>query len=112
MYLFVSKYLIPKGFIGLSVFPFVILRDKENRDDKVILNHEKIHIKQQLELLIIPFFIWYFADYFFKLMKYKDKNVAYRNIIFEREAYENEKDLNYMKSRPFWQFLKYFKQIV
>jgi hypothetical protein len=108
MFLIITKYLTPKGFIGLSVFPFVILRDKDCRNDKVLLNHEKIHIRQQLELLVIPFFIWYFVDYIFKLIKYKNKNKAYRNIVFEREAYANEKDLNYIKSRSFWSFLRYF----
>jgi hypothetical protein len=38
----------------------------------------------------------------------KDKNVAYRNISFEKEAYTNEKDLNYLQSRSFWKFLNYF----
>jgi hypothetical protein len=108
MFLIITKYLTPKGFVGLSVFPFVILRDKGSRNDKVLLNHEKIHIRQQLELLVIPFFIWYFVDYIFKLIKYKNKNEAYKNIVFEKEAYANEKDLNYIKSRSFWSFLRYF----
>jgi hypothetical protein len=38
---------------------------------------------------------------------YKDKNLAYRNISFEKEAYANEKDLNYVKQRSFWKFLSY-----
>jgi len=28
------------------------------------------------------------------------------NISFEREAYANEKDLNYLKSRSLWQFIR------
>ena len=107
MILIVSKYLIPKGYRGLTFFPFVILKFAAAKDDKVLLNHEMIHIRQQVELLILPFYIWYFLDFGIKFLRYKDKNKAYRNIIFEREAYSNENDLDYLKSRSFWSFLKY-----
>lgn len=107
MFLIVSKYLIPKGYRGMTVFPFVILRDREAIDMLVLINHERIHIRQQLELLIVPFFIWYFMEYLFRLVQYRDRHLAYRNICFEREAYANEKDLNYLKKRPFWKFLNY-----
>ena len=108
MFLIVSKYLIPKGYAGMTVFPFIILKEKKYLDNKVTINHEKIHIRQQLELLILPFYIWYFGDLFFKYLKYQNFQEAYRNIIFEREAYANEKNLDYLKSRSFWRFLHYF----
>ncbi|WP_310556845.1 hypothetical protein [Flavobacterium sp.] len=108
MFLVVSKYLIPKGYVGLTVFPFIILKDKKHKSNEGTINHEKIHIRQQLELLVLPFYIWYFTDLFFKYLKYRDFQKAYRNILFEREAYANEKDLNYLKSRSFWKFLNYF----
>ena len=107
MILIVSKYLIPKGYRGLTFFPFVILKFAAAKEDVALLNHENIHLRQQLELLILPFYIWYFLDFGIKFLRYKDKNKAYRNIIFEREAYANENDLNYIKSRSFWSFLKY-----
>ena len=107
MFLIVSKYLIPKGFRGLTLFPFVILRDFLDKENKVLLNHEKIHIRQQLELLILPFFLLYFLEYLFRLLQYKDRNNAYRNISFEREAYQNESNLDYLQTRSFWNFRKY-----
>jgi hypothetical protein len=107
MLLIVSKYLIPNGYRGMAVFPFVILRDREDAENAVLINHEKIHLRQQSELLVLPFFVWYLADYMVKRIRYRDKNKAYRNIVFEREAYANEKDLGYLKSRLFWKFLKY-----
>lgn len=108
MFLIVSKYLIPKGYSGMTVFPFIILKSKHYKYNKTTINHEKIHIRQQLELLILPFYIWYFLDFFIKFLKYKNFDKAYKNIIFEREAYTNEKNLNYLKSRSFWVFLRYF----
>lgn len=110
MLIIVSKHLIPKGYSGLTFFPFIILKYKHYKFNKVTLNHEKIHIRQQLELLILPFYIWYLTDFLIKYIRYKNFDLAYRNIIFEREAYKNERDLNYLKSRTFWCFLKYINQ--
>lgn len=107
MFLIVSKYLIPKKYRGLTFFPFIILRNRSDKSNLILINHEKIHIRQQLELLILPFYILYFSDFLIKMIQYKDMNKAYRNIIFEREAYTKEKDLDYLKSRSFWQFLNY-----
>ena len=71
------------------------------------MNHERIHLKQQLELLLIFFFIWYLTEYLIRLVKYRDSYKAYNKISFEREAYAREKDLQYLKKRKFWGFLKY-----
>jgi hypothetical protein len=107
MILIVSKYLIPKGFRGLTVFPFVVVRDRNAQDYLVLMNHERIHLRQQMELLVLPFFVIYGLDYLVKLIRYRDKSLAYRNIVFEREAYENESNLEYLKSRSFCRFMKY-----
>lgn len=107
MILIVSKYLTPKGFRGLTFFPFVFMADKEDKLNEIFINHEKIHLRQQLELLIVPFFIWYLTEFFVRWIQFKDKYVAYKNISFECEAYSNEKDLDYIKSRSFWSFLNY-----
>lgn len=107
MILIVFKYLTPRGFRGLTFFPFVFLTNKEDKDNAVFVNHEKIHIRQQLELLVLPFYVWYFTEFLVRLIQYKDRSKAYRNISFEREAYVNEKDLDYLKSRSFWRFLRY-----
>ena len=107
MFLIVTKYLIPKGYRGLTVFPFVFVKYGLDKENSVFVNHERIHLRQQLELLIIPFFIWYFLEYLLRLIQYKNFDLAYRNISFEREAYANEKDLNYLKKGSFWKFFKY-----
>jgi len=107
MFLIASKYLIPKGYRGVAVFPFVFVKHTLDKGNEVFLNHERIHLRQQLELLVIPFFAWYFLEFLFRFIQYKNWNLAYRNISFEREAYSNEKDLGYLKRRSFWIFLKY-----
>ena len=105
--LLVFKYLVPKGYTAITIYPFIVLKHKRQKDDMILINHEKIHIRQQLELLVLPFFIWYGIEFLIRLVQFKNWSRAYRNISFEREAYENEKDLDYLKRRPFWQFLKY-----
>lgn len=107
MFLIVTKYLIPKGYRGLTAFPFVFVKYRVDKENLVFINHEKIHLRQQLELLIFPFFIWYFLEYLVRLIQYKNADLAYRNISFEREAYAKEKDPYYLKQRSFMSFLKY-----
>ncbi len=108
MILIVSKYLVPKGYRGLTIFPFVFLKQRESGADMVLLNHEKIHLRQQLELLVLPFFVWYGLEFLWYFLRQRDVKSAYYSISFEREAYTNEKDLHYLKQRPFWRFLNYF----
>ncbi|PZR20685.1 MAG: hypothetical protein DI539_10135 [Flavobacterium psychrophilum] len=107
MIVIASKYLIPKGYAGMALFPFIILRDKRMKDNHKLINHERIHLRQQAEMLIIPFYIWYVSEYLIRLIVYKDKKEAYQNISFEREAYSNDANLNYLKRRPFWNFTKF-----
>jgi hypothetical protein len=107
MFLIVAKYLIPKGYRGLAVFPFVFVKYPVDKNNSIFVNHEKIHLQQQLELLILPFFIWYVLEYCFRLFQYKNANLAYRNISFEREAYANESNLKYLETRSFFQFFEY-----
>lgn len=102
-----SKYLFPRGYIGLTIYPFIFLKSKRLKFDRILINHEKIHRRQQLELLIIPFFVFYLIEFLIRLFQFKNWKLAYRNISFERESYVNEKDFDYLKKRPFWQYIKY-----
>ena len=109
MFVIVAKYLIPKGYSGMAVFPFILLKEKSYVSNNTMLQHEKIHLKQQIELLLVPFFVWYVAEFMIRLVQYKNKHLAYRNISFEREAYANESKKDFLKKRRFWNFLKYMK---
>ena len=108
MFVWVNTWFLRKKFNGISLWPFILVRNREYKNDQVFINHEKIHLRQQLELLIIPFYIWYGLEFLIRLAKYKDRYQAYRNICFEREAYQNEKDLDYLKKRSFWKFILFY----
>lgn len=105
----ISKYLVPKGYLGIAIFPFVFLQHKCLKTDVILVNHERIHLRQQLELLIILFYLWYIVEFLIRLLLYKNWSKAYKNISFEKEAYVHEKDLNYLKSRPLWYFINFIK---
>lgn len=103
----IAKFLVPKGYLGITLFPFIVLKQEGLKQDKILVNHEKIHLRQQLEILVLPFFIWYAVEFLLRLIQYRHWQVAYRNISFEREAYQYEANYNYLKNRPFWGFLRY-----
>jgi hypothetical protein len=103
----VFRFLVPRGYAGISIFPFIFLSATALKFRKTFINHEKIHLRQQLELLVIPFYIWYVLEFFIRLLYYRNWHLAYVNISFEREAYAKELDLEYLKHRRFWSFLKY-----
>ena len=46
MFLIVAKYLIPKGFRGFTLFPFVLVKYPEDKQNIILVNHEKIHLRQ------------------------------------------------------------------
>ena len=103
----ISKFAIPKGYIGLTVFPFIFLKYEHLKSDTILMNHERIHLRQQLEFLILPFFLIYTAEFLIRLIVLRNWKRAYRSISFEKEAYANERNLTYLKSRSFWSFLTY-----
>ncbi len=107
MFIF-SKHIFVSSFNALTIWPFIILKHKNLKDNKIIVNHEKIHLRQQMELLWFIYFIWYLLEFSINMIKYKDFMSAYYNISFEKEAYKNEKNLTYLRKRKFWSFLKYY----
>lgn len=85
---------------GITIYPYIILRDKHmGKKSARLINHESIHIKQQEELLVIPFYVLYVLEWLVKFIIYKSFKKAYYNISFEREAYSNEYDYKYLNKR-------------
>ncbi len=107
MIVVVNKFFLAKGFKGVSLWPFVVIRDKGMIKDTVFLNHERIHLKQQQEMLVIPFYLWYTGEFLIRYLLYRNAYKAYYNISFEREAYRNEFNMDYCSQRKFWSFTKY-----
>ena len=95
-----------------------------------IRNHECIHARQWVECMLasgviiwalvlfadisawwfslsfLMFYILYVLEYLIKLIPCG--NDAYRNISFEREAYDNQYDSNYLENGDYFMWLHYF----
>lgn len=85
-----------KGYKVINLFGIVFAR-KDSLITTIDLNHEYIHISQMKDLLYIGFYIWYFIEYLIRLIIYHNHNKAYRMISFEQEAYEYEKQIDYVQ---------------
>jgi hypothetical protein len=94
---------------AMAIYPVIIFKKPALKGSQVIINHEKIHFRQQLELLIIFFYPLYFLNYLINLVRYRDHHKAYFQICFEKEAYSNERDFGYLKRRRPYAWLKYFR---
>ena len=92
----------------MSLFPFgIFVKRKDYPDYEKLINHEKIHWEQQKEMLCIFFYLWYLVEWLINIPKYKNR--AYVNLSHEQEAYDNDQDLDYLKTRKGFAWLKYLK---
>ena len=90
--------------IAICLAPFgIYIKDDYIATPKTI-THEGIHWKQQMEMLIIPFYIWYLVEWLIKIPFYGKK--AYVSISFEREAYSNEGNVAYIFTRRKYAWIK------
>ena len=92
---------------AITLCPFGIYVKEQYLTRERTINHEKIHWQQQLELLIIFFYLWYFIEWLIRLPI--NGKAAYRSLSFEREAYGNDDNLEYLKTRKPYAWLKYMK---
>ncbi len=105
--LLVFRYILAKNVVAMALWPFIFLRDRNLKQNQRLLNHEKIHLRQQIELLVIFFYLWYGVEFLIHFVRYRNFNKAYKKISFEKEAYTNDQNLNYLKERTLWNFLNY-----
>lgn len=108
-----------KQMYGTAFWPFLIMNPKciehnliEENHIRYLLNHEKIHLRQQVELPLGLFFILKVAErwYLSKKMPDANKKEIYLNCATEQEAYLNMYNLNYLKERKLWSVFKYIRK--
>jgi hypothetical protein len=83
----------------MMFFGIIFARKSAKPLSSKTINHEKIHEAQAKES---GGYLWYYSLYLWQWTKY-----GYRNCPFEREAYDNEADLNYLNSRKGFEWEKY-----
>mmetsp|Transcript_28371 Transcript_28371/g.69481 ORF Transcript_28371/g.69481 Transcript_28371/m.69481 type:complete len:204 (-) Transcript_28371:200-811(-) len=90
---------------GITLWPFIFL--VSGADNDVVINHEKIHIVQANESLILGMYIVWLWDFGTGLVRFGSAEIAYQHIRLEREAHDNENDMDYLDHRPPWAWVSY-----
>ena len=94
----INKFLPFPGFRFFNFFGILFVRENNTNAIKAEdYNHEAIHTAQMKELLYVFFYIIYFLEWLYRLIFHT--KTAYIGISFEKEAYENESNLNYLNTR-------------
>jgi hypothetical protein len=84
---FITHWIL--GVSGIVLYPFIFV---DNKNNKILINHELIHIEQIKDCGVIMFYIlylWYWIKFGF----------SYRKNLFEIEAFDNDRDFEYIKTR-------------
>lgn len=90
---------IGKRYGAINLFGVLFVKRDMAVTDRV-LNHEKIHTMQMRELGYLGFYLLYVTEWLWRLIQTRgDAFRAYQRISFEREAYDNDSDLNYLSRR-------------
>ena len=97
----IKRHPMGKSYLAICLFGFIFAIRPLSATE---YNHERIHAVQQRELLYLPFFLWYVIEWLVLLVKYRDGKKAYYNIRFEKEAYNHQQDLQYLKNRKHFRY--------
>ena len=102
------SHFAPINIWAISAGPFVFCKGEMSESTK---QHETIHYHQQLELLFLGQWILYGALWLRGLWEYKkhaDRGAkAYRENPFEREAYDKQREEDYLSHRKLYSWAKY-----
>jgi len=116
------------GYKAITIWPFIFVRRSAWYDIDTD-RHERIHGRQQMEMLLIGmvlaavlaavgcgwwsllalpvFYLWYGVEYLVRLCITRDHDRAYSSISFEQEAYDHKREADYLKHRRWYAWLRY-----
>ena len=98
-----TKYIPLRGFSAINLLGILFVHPGVYLSQELV-NHERIHTAQILEMGIIGFYVGYVVEWLVRLLR---RGNAYRKISFEREAYDNQRDLDYLQHRRHYAWRKY-----
>lgn len=98
----ILSYFTPIEIGAITIGPWVFSRGEMS---EVTKNHETIHWQQYIETGILGFIILYYSFYLWNFIKYRDGQLAYYMIPFEKEAYDNDNSENYLQTRKRYAWL-------
>lgn len=82
------------GINGIVLWPFIFYADR--KPNPQVRNHESIHADQIRRDGVLKFYTLYLTEYARGRWAGLSHDKAYRDISFEREAYENQHNLSYL----------------
>ena len=107
----------------MAVWPFLFLR-RDVPFTEHDVRHEEIHGRQQAEMLLVGFYVAYLLCWLIELVRcardkergqvtdprYRRRKYMHRvehAVIFEREAYSEQRTQNYLHNRRLWAWINY-----
>lgn len=99
-----NRFIPFKGFKAMNVCGVLFVRKGAYIGEKT-MNHERIHTAQMKEMLYVLFYLVYVLEWLVRLVLCWNAKKAYRSISFEKEAYENESNEEYLKMRYWFAWL-------
>ena len=104
----IHNKLIPfKGYSTINLFGILFTKEKELSPKTI--NHESIHTAQMKEMGYVFFYLWYVIEYCLIRLFHNKQSGAYHDVSFEEEAYNNDRNLNYLYERKRYAWIKYIK---
>lgn len=132
MIIFENNFIPFGGYKYFNFFSILFTKSEDKLTDKD-KNHERIHNRQMLELAIIGvlilfitciftdislfysilgvflFYVWYGIEYLLIMAFHNSQHDNYHDVSLEEEAYLNDDNLEYLKNRKWFNWLKYIK---
>ena len=124
-----NKIIPFKGYMAITIWPLIFARVRKLRGSA--LNHERIHLRQQLEVVLVSaaillfivlwfelswwwmllsmamYYIGYGIGFAIRYLVYRSASEAGRNIATEQEAYLNQYDETYLNRRKPFAWVRY-----
>lgn len=98
-----NRFLPPKRYSAINIMGLLFCR-KGTPITPMTVRHEQIHTRQMIELCFVGFYLWYVIEWLIRLPM---KGNAYHNICFEREAYDQMYNEDYLQHRQPYTWLRY-----
>ncbi len=94
---------------GAAFYPFLFVR-REEFATPLIINHERIHFRQQIETLFIGLFLLRIIETVYARLVLKLQAPNYNlYLAAEQEAYRNQHDMQYLNGRKWFSLFKYIR---
>ncbi len=103
-----SRWILGHRYNAMCVWPVLFVKPGTDlSQSNITLNHERIHARQQLEMLWLFFFLWYGIEFIVRLLQHRDRHNAYLSLSHEKEAFTNDENLNYLDRRKSYAWMRY-----